>query len=168
MGRAQVAPSPVVPLGDAYDVTRFRCGDPSLNRWLKERARRNDDLWASRTFVIRVDDTVVGYYAISTGEISRSAVPGSLRRNMPDPIATMLLGRLAVDLSMQGRGLGASLLADALARMTGIGAIAGSRVGVVDAISEDARRFYARFGFMASVGDQMRLVIDLRNLRTTP
>ena len=109
---------------------------------------------------------MVGYYAISTGEISRSAVPGSFRRNMPEVIPTILLGRLAVDLTMQGRGLGGSLLVDALARISGIAAIAGSRVGVVNAISEDARRFYARFGFVESVNDPMRLVVDLRILST--
>ena len=114
--------------------------------------------------MIHVDDTVVGYYAISTGEISRSTVPGSIRRNMPDPIPTILIGRLAIDLSMQGRGLGGSLLVDALARIAGIAAIAGSRVGVVDAISEDAHRFYARFGFVETLNDPMRLVVDLRNL----
>ena len=164
MGRAEINLSPVVPLTDAHILSRFDCGEPSLDRWLKERARRNLGLLASSTYVFHLADVVVGYYAISTGATIRSILPGSMRRNMPEPMPAILLGRLAVDRTMQGRGLGGSLLTDALSRSARMATVIASRVVLVDAISDDARRFYARFGFVKTLDDPMRLALDLRAL----
>lgn len=164
MGRTEVDLSPVVPLSDAHVLSSFDCGEPSLDRWLKERARQNVGLLISSTYVIHLADVVVGYYAISTGATVRSILPGSIRRNMPEPIPAILLGRLAVDRTMQGRGLGGSLLTDALTRSVSIATVIASRVVLVDAISDDARRFYTRFGFVETLDDPMRMALDLRAL----
>lgn len=83
---------------------------------------------------------------------------------MPDPVPAILLGRLAVDAGQQGRGLGRSLLLDAIRRITEVAAVVGVRVAVVDAISADAHRFYAHHGFVETLNDLRRLVLDLRNL----
>jgi len=90
--------------------------------------------------------------------------PGSVRRNMSDPVPAILLGRLAVDRSMQGRGLGRSLLLDAIHRITEVAAVVGVRVAMVDALSDDAHRFYAHHGIVETLNDPRRLVLDLRNL----
>lgn len=164
MGRTEIDISPVVPLGDAHILASFDCGEPSLDRWLKERARQNLGLLASSTYVIHRSDVVVGYYAISTGATIRSILPGSIRRNMPEPMPSILLGRLAVDRTMQGQGLGGSLLTDALSRSARVASVIASRVVLVDAISDDARRFYARFGFVETLDNPMRLALDLRAL----
>ena len=77
---------------------------------------------------------------------------------------SIVLGRLAVDRTMQGQGLGGSLLTDALSRSARVASVIASRVVLVDAISDDARRFYARFGFVETLDNPMRLALDLRAL----
>jgi predicted N-acetyltransferase YhbS len=103
-------------LTDRHDLSRFACGHPGLDEWLLRRALGNQANGASRCFVVCRGDRVVGYYALSAASISVSDAPGQLRRNMPDPMPTVLIGRLAVDRSEQGRGLGRLLLRDAALR----------------------------------------------------
>lgn len=162
MGRTQVADSPVTPIHPDDDLSSFDCGVERLNRWLVERAKANEAKLASRTYVVKQAGRVVGYYAISTASIFHAAVAGGVRRNMPDPIPAILLGQLAVDRSMQGQGLGVSLLQDALLRILHASKVIGTRVVVVDAISDEARAFYLRFGFTATRTDAMRLFLDIR------
>jgi len=128
------------------------------------RARTNESNFASRTYVVHQTGQVVGYYALSAGEVTRTLAPGSIRRNMPDPVPSILLGRLAVDERLQGRGLGRSLLFDAIQRMIEVAAQVGVRVAVVDAISDDGRHFYAHHGFIETLNDPSRLVLDLRTV----
>lgn len=138
-------------LNSSHDVAAFDCGQPALNVWLKGgRALGNQSSGASRTYVITEGSRVVGYYALAVGGMAAADAPGRIRRNMPDPIPVMLLGRLAIDLSRQGKGLGFDLLRDAVMRTQQASAIAGIRALLVHAMDTNAARFYERAGFLSS------------------
>jgi GNAT superfamily N-acetyltransferase len=137
------------PLLAADNVSTFDCGAESLNNWLRTRALKNETTGASRTFV-SIDsetETVAGYYCLSASSLLLEAAPGGLRRNMPDPIPVILIGRLAVDQTFKGKGLGASLLQHALLKGLEASRIIGARAFIVDALDDEAERFYSKFGF---------------------
>ena len=110
---------------------------------------------------------MAGYYSLATGAVSGAEVPGRVRRNMPDPIPVMILGRLAVDAAWQGRRLGHSLLRDAILRTLAAADIAGIRALLVHAISPEAKRFYERYGFQECPEKPMTLVLLLRDVRAS-
>ena len=87
-----------------------------------------------------------------------------MRRNMPEPIPVMVLGRLAVDRAHQGRGLGSALLKDALLRTLNAASIAGIRAVLLLAISDDAKRFHGNAGFSTSPVDPMTMMITLADV----
>jgi GNAT superfamily N-acetyltransferase len=151
------------PISGAHDLTGFESGESSLDDWLRRRALRNEASGGSRTYVVCTDpgNQVVGYYCLSAGAVAHVDAPGRVRRNMPDPIPVMVLGRLAVDRSFQGRGLGRLLLRDAILRTLQAASIAGIRAILVHAISAEARQFYERCGFSASPIDSMTLMIAI-------
>ena len=131
-----------------HDLSAFVSGAPALDDWLKRRALVNEESGASRTYVVCVGDKrVVGYYALANGAVALQAATGRTRRNMPDPIPVMVLGRLAVDRTYQGSGLGQGLLRDGILRTIQAAKIGGIRAILVHAISEEAKRFYERCGF---------------------
>ncbi len=101
--------SPPAVLADHHDLTQFRSGEVSLDEWLIKRARANQADGASRTFVVCEENRVVGYYALASGSVSLAGLPGKFRRNMPDPIPVVMLGRLAVDLSLATNAHSSSL-----------------------------------------------------------
>jgi GNAT superfamily N-acetyltransferase len=146
-------------LTSSHDLSSFDCGVPALDDWLRKRALANEASGASRTYVVCDADKVVGYYALASGGVTLSAAPGRVRRNMPDPLPVMIVARLAVDRSWQGRSLGRSLLRDAILRTLQAAEIAGIRAILVHAISEEAKRFYERYGFAASPVDPMTLMV---------
>ena len=148
-----------------HDLSSFDSGTPSLDDWLRRRALRNQESGGSRTYVICAGKRVIGYYALATGAVAQAEATGRTRRNMPDPIPVMVLGRLAVDSACQGRGLGRALLRDAILRTMQAADIGGIRAMLVHAISEDARRFYERCGFQPSPVDPMTLMITMRDAR---
>jgi len=152
------APEHVTP---EHDLAAFDSGIPALDDWLKRRALANEETGASRTYVVRAGSRVVGYYALATGGVAQAAATGRVRRNMPDPVPVMLLGRLAVDRAYQDRGLGAGLLRDAILRTLQAADLAGIRAILVHAISEEAKRFYERHGFVESPVDPMTLMITV-------
>jgi len=141
--------APVLLTAD-FDVSAFSSGHPALDDWLSRRALVNQDTGASRTYVIAEGKRVVGYYALATGNVAASEAPGRIRRNMPDPVPVMILGRLAIDATWQGQGLGTDLLRDAVLRTLQAAEIAGIRALLVHAIDEKAGRFYERTGFIVS------------------
>lgn len=99
---------------------------------------------------------VVGYYSLAAGSVLPAVTTGRVRRNMPNPVPIVLLGRLAIDRAWQGRGLGGDLLRDAVLRVLS----AGERIGV-HAISPEAKAFYERHGFRPSSVEPMRLMVTL-------
>ena len=143
----------------------FDCGIPSLNDWLKRRARMNEREGASRSYVVCAGQEVVGYYCLAAGSVCCLDVPGRVRRNMPDPLPVMVIGRLAIHREWHGQGLGRALLRDAAIRTLSAAEVAGVRAILVHALSEEAKRFYTRWGFMESPTNPMTLVITLQDVK---
>jgi GNAT superfamily N-acetyltransferase len=139
----------------------FHSGSPVLDNWLKQKALINDAQGASRTYVVCSDDNVIGFYCLANGAIVRSAAPSKVRRNMPDPIPVMLLGRLAVDKRWQGQGIGKALLKDAILRTLTAAQIAGIRALMVHALSTEVAAFYQGLGFIPSPQNPLLLVLKM-------
>jgi GNAT superfamily N-acetyltransferase len=152
-------------LSPDFYLSTFDSGEPVLDDWLRRRARQNESSGASRTFVVRAGNKVAGYYSLAVGAVAHAEVPGRIKRNMPDPIPVMILGRLAVDKAFQGRGIGAGLLRDAVLRTVQAGEIAGIRAILVHAISESAKRFYESYGFVPSPVEPVTVMITLAEAR---
>jgi len=152
-------------LSSKHDVSGFQCGEPALDDWLRRRALQNEEPGASRTYVLCEGERVVGYYALAVGAVAHMEAPGRVRRNMPDPVPVMLIGRLAVDQSCQGQAIGPALLRDAVLRTLQAAEIAGIRAILVHAISESAKRFYEKWGFISSPLDPMTLMITITEAR---
>lgn len=130
-----------VPLTARHDLTAFDCGVPALDGWLKHRALKNESRF-SRTYVACEGAQVVAYYAIAAGGIDREAAPGALRRNAPDTIPVVIVGRLAVSKSIAGQGLGTDLLRDAVRRIVLVSQTIGIAALVVQAKTDEAKQFY--------------------------
>lgn len=151
------------PLGPKHDVSRFSNGvRPSLDQWLRERARTSEGL-SARTYAVcpgNEPERAVGYFSISTALEQRRILPSAkLRRGSPEQVPLLLIGRLAVDAEWRGRGLGSALLADALRRCLSASEIAGVRGVVAHAIDEAAAAFYERHGFVRSpLGERVMLM----------
>lgn len=152
------------PLADGHDLSEFSSGAASLDDWLRRRARANQVSVASRTFVIAEDGKVIGYYALASGAIAVTSTVGRFRRNMPDPIPVVVLGRLAIDRSQQGRGLGRALFRDCALRVAQAADTIGIRGIVVHAISEEAKAFYQALGFDPSPAEPMTLMVTLADI----
>jgi len=146
-----------------HDLSLFECGEPSLDNWLRRRALQNEESGASRTYVVCAGRQVVGYYALAVGAIAHEGAPGRVRRNMPDPVPVMVIGRLAVHKDFQGRKIGPGLLRDAVLRTLQAADIAGIRAILVHAISDRAGQFYEQCGFVASPTDPMTLMITVND-----
>ena len=155
------------PLTAVHRVNDFACGEPSLDEWLKRRALNNQQSGASRTFVV-VDgaDQVLGYYALAAGAVAHQLATGAVRRNMPDPVPVLVLGRLAVDSRAQGIQLGAGMLQDAVNRAISVSQNTGVRALLVQALNEQARGFYQHYGFVPSPHNPMTLMLCLHTLRS--
>lgn len=153
-----------VALARGHDCSAFDCGHPELADWLQRRARANEEAQGSRCFVVCEGERVIGYYALAAGSIQRAHARGSVRRNMPDPIPAIVLGRLAIDLRWQGQGLGADLLQDVVLRALRASKEIGARVLLCHAIDEDARQFYLHHGFVESTFDPLTLMLDLKKV----
>ncbi len=153
------------PLGPHHLLDGFDSGVPSLDEWLKRRARPNQASGASRTFVVAEDERAVAYYSLASGAVAIAAAPGRFRRNMPDPIPAVLLGRLAVDRAWQRRGLGRALFRDAASRILNAADSIGVRGILVHALSDQASAFYTALGFDPSPLDPMTLMVTLAEVR---
>lgn len=148
-------------LNSLHQIESFDSGNNQLDEWLKRRALKNESEGASRTYVVCDRQTVIGYYCLATGAIAQTSATGKVRRNMPDPIPVMVIGRLAVDRNWQGFGIGRALLRDAMLRILQAAEIAGIRAILVHAISEDAKQFYQKCGFTVSPIDPMTLMVKI-------
>ncbi|HZZ04089.1 GNAT family N-acetyltransferase [Paraburkholderia sp.] len=153
------------PLNAQHNLEAFASGVDSLDQWLRRRALKNQAGGASRTFVVCDGQRVLAYYALASGAVAVDAAPGRFRRNMPDPIPVVVLGRLAVDRSLQGRGVGRALMRDAGQRVLQAADAIGIRGLIVHALSTDAQTFYERIGFEPSPIDPMMLMVTLADLQ---
>ena len=146
----------------AHGVAAFDSGVASLDDWLRRRALANQVSGASRIYVVATpEDRVVGYYALASGALAHADAPGRIKRNMPDPVPMAVIGRLAIDRSMQGRGLGVALLQDAVLRVRQAASIMGIRGVLAHAISDDARAFYEHHGFIASATNPFTMILSV-------
>ena len=157
--------TPPVPLTAEHGLDDFACGEPALDEWLKKRALRNQASGASRCFVITDGRAVVGYYCLSAGAITHEAAPKAMRRNMPDPLPVVLLGRLAIDYRHHNQGLGQALMRDAMLRAIHIAGDTGVFAVLVHALSDAAKRFYLSRGFVESPLQPMTLIMTLATIR---
>lgn len=156
MGLTQSLPArpryhPPRPIEPNDRVESFDCGKIALDDWLKVRAIDNEGS-GSRTYVVTAASgpdagAVVGYYTLASGAVLRQAAPGKLRRNMPDPLPVLVLGRMAVDRRHQGQRLGAAMMREAMLKAAQVSAQIGLRALMVHAIDDDALPFYLRWGF---------------------
>lgn len=160
---ALTAPSP---LGEQHVLEGFRCTSSGLAKWLLERAHKNQRESASRCFVVcDARQNVIGYYALSAGQITHETAPGRVKRNMPDPIPVAVLARLAVHENWTGRGVGRGLLKDAELRTLQISQQMGIRVLLCHAIDKSAKSFYQHFGFIESPVEPMTMMLSLPSLQ---
>ena len=161
MARSEQPLSAPEKLSAQHNLSEFECGEPTLDDWLRRRALPNEETGASRTYVVCAGQSVVGYYALAVGAVALVEAPGRVRRNMPDPVPVMIIGRLAVHKDFQGRKIGPGLLRDAVVRTLQAAEIAGLRAILVHAVSERARQFYEECGFIPSPMDPMTLMITV-------
>jgi ribosomal protein S18 acetylase RimI-like enzyme len=166
-----VSPVPRVPLErlDAHhDVSTFGSGNAVLDAWLHRHALAAQSMDSARTFVATHSGRVIGYFSLTMGSMLRAEAPAKLVRGMPAyPVGLVLLARLAVDQSQQGRGLGAMLLAEALRKAVAAGEVAAARLIVVDAVDENAAAFYQRYGFVRTPEHPLRLYRRMKDLRAS-
>jgi GNAT superfamily N-acetyltransferase len=150
-------------LASQHIIADFHCSEPSLDEWLKRKALKNQTSGASRTFIICESDSkqVIGFYALATGSVQRQTVSGALRRNMPEPIPVLVLGRLAVDARHHGLGLGVGLLKDAVLRARQVAEQVGTKALLVHALSDNAHAFYRHWGFIPSEIQTSTLLLPL-------
>lgn len=142
------------PLTRKHNIETFCCNRPQLDDWLEKRALSAMESGTARTFVVcRGAKNVVGYFSLAAGAVEHASAPGSLKRNAPDPIPVIILARLAVSSEEQRRGLGKSLLADAMKRAAKAATQVGARALIVHALDEDAANFYAEHGFGKMSGE---------------
>ncbi|MBD2452066.1 GNAT family N-acetyltransferase [Nostoc sp. FACHB-152] len=156
---------PPQPIKGEHQFADFNSGNAELDEWLQKRALKNEDSGASRTYVVTVEQTVIASYCLANGSVLNTTAPGRIRRNMPESIPVMVIGRLAVDLNWQGKGIGRALVRDAVLRTLQAADIAGIRAILVHAISEEAKQFYERCGFIASPVATMTLMVMVKDAK---
>jgi GNAT superfamily N-acetyltransferase len=155
-------------LGASHGLTKFDCGEADLNDWLQKQSHKSEDGDSARTYVVcNRAGGVIAYYCLASGAIARDAATSQVRRNMPDPVPVMVIGRLAVDRDWQRHGLGPLLLKDALLRVVQAAEIIGIRAVLVHAMSDKAKAFYLKHGFQESPMNPMTLMISLKGIRRT-
>ncbi|HCL5314718.1 TPA: GNAT family N-acetyltransferase [Salmonella enterica] len=155
------APEPLTP---GHNIAEFCCSDPGLNEWLKKKALKNHSTGISRVYVICAENTnqVIGYYCLSSGSVQRNTAPGPYRRNAPDSLPVIVLGRLAVDLAYAGKGLGVALLKDAIYRTQNIAVQVGVRALIVHALNDEVKGFYTKFAFEPSSVNPLTLFFPVK------
>ncbi len=147
----------------------FDCGVPALNQYLAQTASQHERNHMTRTFCAVTDRKIVGYYALTTTETDVSALSDATRKRLRLPygnIPAMRLVRLAIDISLQGQGLGTRLLMDALKKVETVAASTGCVGLFVDAKDNAAATFYTGFDFKPSPSDPLLLFLPLPTIQT--
>jgi len=153
----------IAKLAISHEATRFDCGHEALNNFIRLPGQRAN---ISQTYVAVVGDTIVGYHTLVVGNVLYEDAPERLGKGIPrHPIPVLLLARLAVDQSWQGKGLGAALVLDAIRRTLQVADIASVRALLVHAKDETACQFYAHLGFEPFPGEPLVLYRLLKGFR---
>jgi GNAT superfamily N-acetyltransferase len=158
----------IEPLNRHHDRAAFNSGNESLDRYLQRQSSQDIKRRVSRVFICRArqDKTRVwGYYTLSTLAIDLSELPEKVAKKLPrHPIPAALIGRLAVDISEQGKGIGKLLLSDAIKRTLAVSGEIAIYAVVVDAINKEAESFYMQYGFAHLASKGKRLYLPLKSL----
>lgn len=163
-----VFPPQVEPLTRRHQREGFDCGEPALNEYLARQALQDMGRGVSRVFVARPSSgqNVLGYYTLSAASFRKHDLPSEQARRLPHyPVPAAILGRLAIDQSTQGQGLGKYLLIDAFHRVLQASETLAVYAIVVDAKNDKARAFYKRYGFIGFPQTPSRLFIPLETVR---
>jgi GNAT superfamily N-acetyltransferase len=148
-----------------HDLSTFDSGNDELDGWLQRHGLAAQQMDSARMFVLTKHDRVVGYFSLTMGSVLRQDAPAKLVRGLPAyPVGMVLVARLAVDRREQGNGLGGILLAEALRKAVAAGDAAAARLVVVDAIDENAARFYERHGFLPAPEHPLRLYRRMKDI----
>jgi GNAT superfamily N-acetyltransferase len=159
----------IEPLNQSHYRPGFLCGIDSLDVYLKRQSIQDIKRYISRVYVaVAIDkpEKIIGYYTLSSLSIELKHLPEEIIKRLPKhPIPAALIGRLAVDKAAQGKGIGKMLLADAIKRTIGISNEIGIYAMVVDAINDDAKKFYKKYGFIGLGEETRRLFLPLKLYR---
>jgi len=150
-----------------HDRSRFDSGSGELDLWLRQTAQQHQRRGISKTFVAVADDEpsrVLGFYALTACEVVSQDLPDDLAKRLPRKVPGIRLGRLAVDRTVQGQGLGELLLMDALDRARRVLEHVGVHALFVDAKDERAAAFYRKYGFRPLPEQPLQLVLVLAGL----
>lgn len=149
-----------------HDLTSFDCGNEQLNTWLTRHALAGQRADLARTYLVLDRATVVAYVSLTTGSVRHEEALKRYTRGMPlHPIPAILIARLAIDRSHQGRQLGSRLLAEALRRAVIASNAVAARLVIVDAIDERAAAFYRGRGFIDLPENPLRLYRKIADIR---
>jgi predicted N-acetyltransferase YhbS len=162
-----VNPQQPRPIEATDNTTDFDSGEESLDRFLADRALTNHLADLGRCYVCVDADTdkIIGYYTLSAVAVEHADLPGKVRRNAPNPVPAVLMGRLAIDTKAQGSGLGRFLVRDAILSTLAAADRIGVRILLVHALHEQAATFYEKLGFTPSPTDQLHLYLLLADAR---
>jgi GNAT superfamily N-acetyltransferase len=160
--------APPRPIQSSDELAAFDCGKPPLNEFLKQQALKNEGK-ASRTYVVVAQTgeyagKVVAYYTLASGAVTHDNAPGWAKRNMPDPLPAVVVGRLAVDAKYQGKGIGKHLMREAMQRSLEVAAQIGVRLLIVHAVDDEAINFYVPFGFRRFPTDSRTLFLPIETI----
>ena len=162
----QLSLSGVEKLSESHDLSQFNCGKPPLDSWLKKFALINQRNDSAQTYVVHCGGAVIGYFSLAAGSVAKEEAPERIAIGLANhPVPVVLLARLAVDLTEQGKGLGSALLKDASLRIVQAADIIGARAVLVHALDEAARSFYERHDFESSPVDDMQLMLLMKDLK---
>ncbi|PTN36377.1 GNAT family N-acetyltransferase [Desulfonatronum sp. SC1] len=157
------------PIARGHDRDSFDCGEPALNEFLQRHARKNHDLGGAKTFLaVNAADgaTILGFYSLAPASLAFARTPKLIKRGLArHEVPVFRLARLAVDRSVQGRGLGGQLLLAAGRRSL----LAASQVGgvalLIDAKNERAARWYTGYGAVPLLDQPLSLLLPLKTIQ---
>ena len=153
------------PLGASAHTAGFQCGREPLDNYIRRYASQDMRRNVARVFVAAPENNpqqLAGFFTLSAGSVSCSSLPASLVRKLPHyPVPVALIGRLAVDIKFQGKGLGSILLADACKKVSQASAVLAVAGIIIDAKDDEAIAFYGHFGFVALQGQPNRMLLPV-------
>jgi len=155
----------IVRLHKTHRRDAFDCGSQELNEYVRRFARQNDRKGIARVYVAVYPSEVLvrGYYTLSNSAVEHESMPEQTQKRLPRyPVPTVLIGRLAVDNSVKGLGLGRDLLMDGLYRVLKAADQIGIHAVEVDAKDDNARSFYAKYGFVSLLDDDRHMFLSVR------
>ena len=156
-------PEHIAPLEKAHDRKSFDCGNDELNHYLRVQARQDAAKRVAAPFVFTQSDSpaVLGFYTLSSSIILVDELPPDLMKHLPryGQLPVTLLGRLAVDRSVRGQGVGEFLLVDALRRSLEVAQQIAAMAVIVEAKDQRAESFYRHFDFRPFQQTPLRLFL---------